>query len=216
MQICYRNSQWLKPGRYLFQKRLDPHAAIRAVCGNRLATVRLLTINPKSGADVLRAAWKIPAGENAADNFWRPGNLLAELDLASGVVTRVVRSAGLKQDNIVSHPDTGANLIGFQLPFWKEAKALACDAMQTWKSVGLVGWDMAITDKGPVIVEPNLTPDFILPQIADRRGMLDERFQAFLAEQKVSAAADKAARKANYSNVMRASSKQAMDGVIKG
>jgi hypothetical protein len=203
-------------GRYLFQKRLDPHAAIRAVCGDRLATVRLVTINPKSGPEIFRAAWKIPAGENSADNFWRPGNLLAQLDMETGVVKRVVRSAGLKQDNIETHPDTGVNLIGFQLPFWKEAKALACDAMQTWKSVGLIGWDMAITDKGPVIVEPNLTPDFILPQIAERRGILDDRFQAFLTEQKASAAAEKAARKANYADVMRASSKQAMAGLTKG
>lgn len=169
---------------YLLQKRLIPHAAIRAICGERLATVRIVTINPKSGPEILGAAWKIPAGANAADNFWRSGNLLGTVDLETGRVVRVIRGKGIDQEQVECHPDSGARMVDFELPMWAEAKSLALSGMKVFKSMGMIGWDIAVTDQGPVIVEPNETPDHGLPQIADRRGLLDERFRAFVAERK--------------------------------
>ena len=58
---------------YVFQKRVSPHPDIERICGNRLATVRLLTMLTNGTPKLLRACWKIPAGINVADNFWRPG-----------------------------------------------------------------------------------------------------------------------------------------------
>ena len=171
-------------GGYLLQKRLSPHAEIRAICGDRLATVRLVTINAKTGPEILRTCWKIPAGANAADNFWRAGNLLGTLDVDSGRVVRVIRGAGMDQVSLEAHPDTGTQMVGFDMPMWAEAKALVLAGAGIFPSMGMIGWDIAITDAGPVIVEPNETPDHGLPQIADRRGMLDDRFRAFLAERK--------------------------------
>ncbi len=185
---------------YLFQKRLLPHSAIRAICGNRLATVRIVTINPKSGPEILRAAWKIPAGANAADNFWRAGNLLGEIEIESGRISRVVSGKGLNQQSHDVHPDSGAAMVGFELPMWAEAKALAVDGMHVFSKMGMIGWDVAITDQGPVIVEPNETPDHMLPQIADRRGMLDDRFRSFVAE-----------RKAEFARLQQATRRQMRD-----
>lgn len=58
--------------------------------------------------------------------------------------------------------------------------------MRVFKSFGMFCWDIAITDNGPVIVEP---PDHDLPPIADRCGLLDDRFQAFVEEHKAAFAA---------------------------
>jgi hypothetical protein len=174
---------------YLFQARVTPHAAVRAICGDRLATARVLTIMSAGTPKLLRACWKIPAGANSADNFWRPGNLLAQLDLATGRVLRVVRGTGLKLEEITHHPDTGAALVGTAIPNWKEITDLALEGAKLVPDVRLIGWDIAPVDKGAVLVELNQTPDFILPQLADRRGILDETFKAFLAECRQQAAA---------------------------
>jgi hypothetical protein len=53
--------------------------------------------------------------------------------------------------------------------------------------VPLIGWDMAAVEGGALIVEPNFTPDFFMTQLADRRGMLDAPFNAFLAGCKAAA-----------------------------
>ena len=177
-------------GGYIFQRRISPHAGVRAVAGDRLATVRAITILTEQGPQLLRALWKIPAGDNVADNFWRSGNLLATLDLETGRVVRVVRGSGLGLEEVTHHPDTGAALVGVEVPNWREIVGLALEAASTLAEVPLIGWDMAAVEGGALIVEPNFTPDFFMTQLADRRGMLDARFNAFLAGRKLAARAN--------------------------
>ena len=47
---------------YLFQPRLSPHAQTKALCGERLSTVRVLTTYSDGLPDILRVCEKIPGG----------------------------------------------------------------------------------------------------------------------------------------------------------
>jgi hypothetical protein len=174
---------------YLFQRRVSPHADVRALCGDRLATVRLLTVLTKAGPKLLRACWKVPAGGNVADNFWRSGNMLARLDLADGRVLRAVRGTGTKTEELTHHPDTGAGLVGFAIPHWKEIVDLALEGAKVLPEVALIGWDIAPAEGGAVLVELNHNPDFKLVQISDARGVLDATMEAFLADRRAEAKA---------------------------
>lgn len=171
------------PHGYLFQPLLRPHPQVKAVCGPRLATVRLVTLLRDGGAEVFRAAWKIPSGENIADNFWRSGNILADIDVTSGEVRRAVCGAGLEARLCGVHPDTGAGLVGFHHPQWREMCELALEGARLMRHMPLVGWDIALTDQGAMIIEMNEAPDLFLVQFAAGRGALDERFNAFVARQ---------------------------------
>ena len=182
-------------GGYIFQRRIAPHAGVRAIAGNRLATVRAITILTDEGPQLLRALWKIPAGDNVADNYWRSGNLLATLELETGRVVRVVRGTGLALQEVTQHPDTGAALVGVEVPNWRDIVGVALEAASTLAEVPLIGWDMAAVEGGALIVEPNFTPDFFMTQLADRRGMLDARFNAFLAGCKAAAQRTKRKRR---------------------
>jgi hypothetical protein len=172
------------PDGYVFQKFASPHAAIRALCGDRLPTIRIVTLNLDGGPKVFRACWKVPAGGNVADNYWRDGNLLAQIDLAHGTVRRVVSGAGLGLAHHIVHPDTKSHMIGFQIPHWDAMVATVVEAARLMRHVPLIGWDVAALDSGPVIVEMNERPDFFLPQLADARGVLDAELTDFLATQK--------------------------------
>jgi hypothetical protein len=165
---------------YQFQSRISPHPAIGEMCGNRLATVRLLTTVLDGKPEILRACWKIPAGAHAADNFWRPGNLLGQLELNSGRVTRIIRMKGADHEEVLRHPDTGKSIVGMIVPNWSEIVRLALDGARLLDSLPLVGWDIAPTESGAILVEANVTPDFRLHQLADRKGVLDQSFSAFL------------------------------------
>lgn len=165
---------------YLLQPRVDPHPAAKEICGDRLACVRVMTINGAAGPEVLRAVWKIPAGDNVADNFWR-GNIVCQIDLESGRVLRAITGTGLASRQLETHPDTGATLAEIQVPGWSSIIQTALDGAAALPDVPLIGWDIAATANGAVIVEPNNTPDLFMVQLADRRGILDARFKAFLA-----------------------------------
>lgn len=173
---------------YLFQPRIVQHEALRRVCGGGVATIRVLTAMIDGAPRAIRACWKIPAGANAADNFWRSGNLLAGVDLATGEVSRVICGTGFAQSDVTKHPDTGEELVGFRIPQWSEVIGVAVSAAQLFSDLSLLGWDIGITDAGPIIVEVNESPDMTLPQLADRRGMLDDEFKMFIRDCKSRAA----------------------------
>jgi hypothetical protein len=169
---------------YMFQPRLVPHETVRAVCGERAATLRILTINGANGPKIFRACWKIPAGLNWADNFWRPGNLLASVDPDTGIIQRVVTGTGLAMTDVEKHPDTQTRLAGLKVPLWEERCTAALTGAAALPDFGLLGWDVAATAEGPVIVEVNDTPDAIISQIADRRGLMEPLFRQFLEERR--------------------------------
>jgi Sugar-transfer associated ATP-grasp len=179
------------PAGYLFQKFLVPHTAIRALCGDRLATVRVITLATEAGPKVFRVCWKIPAGANVADNYWRKGNLLAKIDISQGRVLRAVSGVGLDLVQHDRHPDTNAPLIDFQIPHWQHALDTVIEAARMMRHIPLIGWDVAVLDEGPVIVEMNENPDFFLPQLADGRGVLEAELTDFMAVQKRKFAEDK-------------------------
>jgi len=172
---------------YLFQPLTTPDPAIAALCGARLATIRILTLASDQGPVLFRAAWKLPAGINVADNYWRGGNLLGQIDLETGCLGRVVSGTGLDLREHERHPDTGAPFAGACHPHWQATCALALEGARLMRHVPLIGWDIACTAHGPVIVEMNETPDFFLVQLADRKGVLGPDFDAFLAEQRAHA-----------------------------
>jgi len=159
--------------RFLFQRQLKPHPSIAEISAGYLGTVRLLTLNVNGEAQVLRACAKLNGAGNAADNYWRTGNLLATIDRASGVITAVKTGLGFEIDYPEEHPATGARIVGTRIPFWEDLLALGVAAAETMRRVPLIGWDIGVTADGAVIIEMNETPDFLLPQFADQAGLLE-------------------------------------------
>jgi hypothetical protein len=171
-------------GGYLFEQFLSPHEDAMRLHGERLGTARILTLSDGDGAWIFRASWKIPAGSNIADNFWRSGNLLAKLNVATGAIERAVAGSGLDMKIASQHPDTGAALVRACLPCWAQMREVALDAARLMRHVPMIGWDIAATAQGPVIVEMNETPDLFLSQFAHAEGALEPEFVEFAAAQK--------------------------------
>jgi hypothetical protein len=165
---------------YLFQQVEHPDERVRAICGDRIATVRLVTLRGPDGPEIFRTLWKIPVDPNVADNFWRRGNMVAAVDSATGAVVRAVSGTGPSQQEMTRHPDTGAALAGFRIPWWPEACELCLVAARVVSGLAMQAWDIAISREGPTIIEANVGGDFNLPQIATGKGLLDNRFARFL------------------------------------
>ncbi|MFZ1961084.1 MAG: sugar-transfer associated ATP-grasp domain-containing protein [Methylovirgula sp.] len=171
-------------GGYLFERFMAPHRAGAELYGDRLGTTRIVTLCDADEPRIFRASWKIPSGQNTADNFWRRGNLLAKLVIETGAIEKAVSGTGFETKFATHHPDTGALLIGVRVPCWAEVKALALEGARVMRNVPMLGWDIGSAAEGPVIVEMNETPDLFLNQFPDARGVLEPDFLAFLAEQR--------------------------------
>ena len=165
----------------LIQRRLAPTPGIAKWFGNRLWSVRLLALLGEDGVHVARALCKIPAPRNVADNFWRPGNMVAAVELETGRLGRVIRGTGAGMETDFDHPETGTSIVGFEVPDWTAVRDLVARAAPLFPGVRTQSWDVALTDQGPVILEVNWGGDLNLAQLAYGAGVLDDRFAAHLA-----------------------------------
>ena len=130
--------------------------------------------------EIIQTVWKIPAAGNIADNFWRPGNVIAAIEADSGAVSRIVQGTGPDQAVLTAHPDTGQTLQGLVLPHWQRIKALCLEQAMVFAELRYQSWDIAICAEGPVVVEVNTGAAFSLSQIALGEGFLTDRFRRFL------------------------------------
>ena len=135
---------------YLLQRRLASHPAVTALFGPRLWSVRVLMLVTPSGPLIHRAVAKIATGHNPADNFWRPGNMLGAVDLATGRVSRVVQGTGVEMTVNGVHPDTQRPIVGTPIPDWGRLVSLVTEAARLLPGIRTQSWDIALSEDGPV------------------------------------------------------------------
>ena len=167
-------------GGYLFQTRMAPHRDIAKIVGDQISTVRMFVLVDDQGPLLLRAAWKIPSGESVADNFWRSGNMLGGLDVETGAVLRVLRRTANSTEQVESHPKTGTSFQGLVFPHWDEMRETVMRGAAALPSCHFQGWDVALTDRGPVLVEVEGDGgDPIMEQLCFDTGLLEGRYLDF-------------------------------------
>jgi hypothetical protein len=77
-----------------------------------------------------------------------------------------------------AHPDTGAAIMGRQLPHWGAALSLVLRAHAAidWPGVPVVGWDVAFVSDGPLLLEGNNIPCATLAQMPSGVPLADTPF----------------------------------------
>jgi hypothetical protein len=167
---------------YLLQEQIRPHVEIRERIGERICTLRVIIMLDGNEPRLILATWKINIGDNVADNYWREGNLLAELDQVTGVVLRCMTGLGPKYRLVESHPRSGKLLIGFQVPHYAAAINLVMHACRPFPGLPIQAWDIAITDDGPVPLEVNAVGSLFIPQLVNQKGLWNGDFRRFIEQ----------------------------------
>ena len=164
-------------GPLVLQKCFVNDPRLLGLTGGGLATIRFVTLRrPEGGYEPLLAVLKLPIGASVVDNFAQ-GNLAAPIDGATGRLGVAVRKQGDAEIvRCAVHPDTGERIEGFMLPDWDAVIALAVRAHAAFAEMVSVGWDIALTDSGCLLVEGNDCWDVDLMQIPHRRPLGETRF----------------------------------------
>jgi hypothetical protein len=168
------------PNGYLVQRRLRQAPALADLFGPRLWSVRLLVFHGATGPVIHRAVTKIATGTNAADNYWRPGNMLGAIDLQTGVIFRAVCGTGVGLEINGNHPDTGHSIVGTLIPTWDRIQALVVAAASVFAGIRTQSWDIALADNEPVFLEVNFGGDLNLAQLADNAGVSETAYAKHL------------------------------------
>jgi hypothetical protein len=143
----------------LLQAMLVNHPAIADLAEQSLIAIRVVTCmgageTPIVTHAMLRVISKL-------EPRWRSRREhAAAIDLASGRLGRMCNDKDLWPGRWCDHhPVTGAPVAGRVLEAWPEVRALAEAAQRVFADRMLVGWDIALTPSGPVILEGNSYPD---------------------------------------------------------
>lgn len=165
---------------YLFQTCLEQHSKLQELTKSGIATIRILTLDSGNGPEIYKAVIKLTGGGNVADNFWRKGNLLAPIDAETGKMGAARSGMGIDADIFENHPDSGKAISGTTLPYWPEITELCRSTAGLLNDAVMIGFDIALTESGPVIVEANYDPHLIMLQIAHGEGVLDAKMDQAL------------------------------------
>ena len=145
----------------IIQERVRSHPDIERVSGSEaLQCLRLTTlVGPTTEVRLVHAYFRLISGTAVVDNVsdGAPGHLVAGVSLADGVLgPAATRSAdGVGTALLENHPVTGRAIAGLRVPFWKESCALVCDVAPRFLPLRALGWDVALTATGPLLVETN-------------------------------------------------------------
>jgi hypothetical protein len=146
---------------FMFQERLAAHPSLVELSGTEtLQTIRAITLVSGTGSPgLLFASQKIVTGGAPIDNLHdgQTGNAVAEIELATGRLVRVAGpdSRARRLVELELHPVTQTRLAGFEVPFWQETRALLTRAAEAFMPLRTIGWDIAATPAGPVLLEGN-------------------------------------------------------------
>lgn len=170
---------------YLVQAAIKPHDALIPIMPDgALGTVRVITYLEGTEARAILPVLRIPANGNVTDNFslGLQGNLVAPIDVQTGALGVARTSRNRHWPDIIqtsTHPNSGELIEGRLMPFWKETLDMVLNAQRQTSQLPTLGWDIAITNEGPLVVETNTHYASELHQIAYERGIRQDLAPAF-------------------------------------
>jgi hypothetical protein len=170
----------LKP--ILVQLRMTNCDELSDINNGALSTVRIVTcLDEAHRPEVVAAAMRMAVGgNNRVDNF-HAGGIAAPVDLQSGKLGPASNMGmDVRLGWLDRHPDSGAQIHGRILPQWAQMRRLAEQAHRAFDDRIVVGWDVAPTPDGPVLVEGNAAPDLDIIQRTSRSGLADGRLGQLL------------------------------------
>ena len=162
----------IKNSQLLLEDYVIQHDLLNELYPCSVNTLRIVTITKDKVVNIMFRSIRMGNSGNVVDNF-NHGGLFTTID-ESGLIDKPAID---KLGNVYEyHPFTKVKITGFKIPFFKEAieyvKTLALEIPE----VGYVGWDIAITKDGPLVIEANPFPGHDIYQSKihmniDRTGM---------------------------------------------
>lgn len=137
---------------------------------NSVNTLRIVTFALNGKSKIVFALARIGSGKAVVDNFHQ-GGTASLIDNEKGILKGNGISKNL--DEYEYHPSTKIKFDGYKVPYFEEVKKMCEKAALVNDSIHVVGWDVAITEKGPILIEGNNGPGFDVVQVVSKSGAKD-------------------------------------------
>ena len=164
-------------GQLLIEECIKQHEDMNVLYDKSVNTMRMFTFYKNGESFFLQAVLKIGNG-GVVDNF-SSGGMYTYVSDAGDVYVEAID----KNDNIYhTHTISNHKIVGFKVPMFNEAIDLVKEAAKVIPEVAYVGWDIAISESGPVIVEGNCFPGVfqVKPSLVDKKEGLIPKYNEIM------------------------------------
>jgi len=137
-------------GPVILEEFVTQHPELSRLAPDSVNTIRIVTFRRDDTVTVLARVLKMGTGA-PIDNFGA-GGVYTTLDEAGVALYGAIGNSGRV---LQVHPQTGVEIVGFQVPRFAEVLALADRLARVVPEIPYVGWDIAVTPDGPIVIEGN-------------------------------------------------------------
>lgn len=159
----------INKNKMLVEEVIKQHDSLNKLYSKSVNSLRIFTFYKNNKVYFLQAILKIGNG-SFVDNF-SSGGMYTFVDENGIVKTPAIDI----NDNIFrNHPITNERILGFQVPFIKESIEMVKEASLLIPEIAYIGWDVAITNDGPSLIEGNSYPGIfqIKPSLGYKTGLV--------------------------------------------
>lgn len=161
----------------LIEECINQHTDMSSLYDKSVNTLRMFTFYKDGKAYFLQAILKIGNG-GVIDNF-SGGGMYTYVDESGTVFVEAID----RDDNIYyTHPISNTKIVGFKVPLFNEAIKLVENCAKIIPQVAYVGWDVAISKDGPVLVEGNCFPGVyqVKPSLSNKKEGLIPKYKKIM------------------------------------
>lgn len=162
---------------YMFQELVRPNPGLEALSGPVIGTLRVVTTDAGTGPEVLYVVLKTAAANAMVDSMSGPLGCYAAVDKTTGRILRLQDRRQMGGMDLAANPVTGAAMAGAVIPEFDEALRLAVAAHSALGEWGILGMDILMSDRGPLVNEANANPHHSVYETAFARGILNPDFR---------------------------------------
>lgn len=158
----------LKKKQVLIEECVIQHSQMR-YGNNSVNTIRVYTVFDKrcEQAFVVKTVVRVGVGDSIVDNS-HSGGCAYEVDPILGII--VSPSYEANGDIHIIHPYTDICMLGRKIPHWDRVIQLCRVAASRLPQVAFIGWDVAIKEDGPILIEGNHDPDLDMVEFVGSYG----------------------------------------------
>lgn len=151
---------------YIFQESITQHPIVNQLNPFSVNTIRIHSYVDESGKHRIASALiRCGTNENIVDSGSQ-GGIFAEVDTDSWSIIGNGQSFFINGGkNYEEHPNTNIKFNGLKLPYSDEIEKVVIKAAKLYPEM-LIGWDVALSNKGPMIIEGNSSPHLVMAQIS--------------------------------------------------
>ena len=169
----------LLEGSFVFQEVIQNHSQIANIYSYSLNSLRVDVVCLDGDVHILGAAMGVGTVGNMIDNV-SAGGLYVSVDHNKGrFLESGIQSFHFGGHCFQDHPDTGYKFEGFEVPFYEEAIELVKHISKLLPN-RIIGWDIGITNTGPLVIEGNHDPGIYITEVAHKGYRKNPKIQRLL------------------------------------